>query len=50
MNPVDLRARVERQIRACIDWTAWELAQKTEAAESPRSTTCWPAISGPDPE
>jgi hypothetical protein len=33
MNPVDLRARVENEIRNRIDWEAWELAQKAEKAE-----------------
>ena len=33
MNPVDLRARVESEIRLRIDEDAWALAKKAEAAE-----------------
>jgi hypothetical protein len=33
MSPVDLRARVEEEIRDFIDWDAWELSRKAEAAE-----------------
>ena len=52
MNPVDLRARVERRIRSLVDRTAWELAQKAEAVEiAPIDDVLdrWHrAISGPD--
>lgn len=33
MSPVDLRARVEWEIRSRIDEEAWGLAKKAEAAE-----------------
>jgi hypothetical protein len=33
MSPVDLRRRVENEISDFIDWDAWELARKAEAAE-----------------
>ena len=52
MNPVHLRDRVETAIRSYIDPTAWELAQKTEAAEVATIDNVlnrWQqAISGPD--
>jgi hypothetical protein len=33
MNPVDLRARVEEEIRSRIDGERWDLGQKAEKAE-----------------
>jgi hypothetical protein len=33
LSPVDLRADVERAIRAVIDWDAWSHSGVTEAAE-----------------
>lgn len=33
MSPVDLRARVEEEIRNRINWSTWERSRKAEAAE-----------------
>jgi hypothetical protein len=33
LNPNTLRARVEAEIRAVIEWEAWERCAKVEAAE-----------------
>jgi hypothetical protein len=33
LNPTVLRARVETEIRALIDWAPWERGARVEAAE-----------------
>jgi hypothetical protein len=54
MSPVDLRARVEEEIRNRINWSTWERSRKAEAAEIATIDTVisnWQtAISRPDSE
>jgi hypothetical protein len=53
LSPVELRADVERDIRALIDWEAWNHLGVIEAAECESLASIlqnWRSISGQDPQ